>query len=187
MTRLNSTAGLALALAAAVTAAAQTQVAPKTPPQRHAATAPRSASDTSGFKIYPGATLYTPPATEGTKTFQSNLRPGTKIAAYLTPDSFDKVVAFYRDVGKEYTSPNMQPEQLPNGEPIHRAFLIFDGAADPLSSKSWARIQHPFIGSISQKGKTPEYHDVRDVTQIVLTVKKPVPKEKKDAGPPRSR
>jgi hypothetical protein len=43
------------------------------------------------------------------------------------------------------------------------------------------------LGSISQKGTAPEYKDVRDVTEIVVTVRKAVPKEKKESGPSRSR
>ena len=42
---------------------------------------------------------------EVNKQFASAVRPGTTITAYLTPDSFDKVVAFCRSIAKEYASP----------------------------------------------------------------------------------
>ncbi len=174
-------AALALALASAVTQAAWAAEAPAT-----AAPAVSTPAAAKGFKPYPGATEYSPPETEETKQFVSQLRPGTSITAYFTNDPFDKVVAFYRGIGKEYTTPKLKPARLPNGQPIQTTFLIFDGAADPLHSRNWARIQHPFIGSISQKGATPEYKDVRDVTAIVVTVRKPVPREKSEARPPRS-
>jgi hypothetical protein len=188
------TAGLASALAAVVsTAAHETGAATAQTPAATATAAapapgkPHDGTSRDGFKLYPGATEYTPPETAETKQFVSQLRPGTTITAYFTSDPFGKVVAFYRGIGKEYPTPKSKAERLPNGQRIEKAFLIFDGAADPIHSLSWARIQHPFIGSISQKGTTPEYKDVRDVTEIVVTVRKAVPKEKKESGPSRSR
>lgn len=77
------------------------------------------------FKRYPGATLYTAPETQQNKLFASALRPGIKITAYVTNDSFENVVAFYRAIGKEYT-----PGQK-------KAFLILDGAQDLVSSREW--------------------------------------------------
>jgi hypothetical protein len=188
------TAGLASALAAVVSAAAhETGAATAQAPAATATAAapapgkPHDGTSRDGFKLYPGATEYTPPETAETKQFVSQLRPGTTITAYFTSDPFGKVVAFYRGIGKEYPTPKSKAERLPNGQRIEKAFLIFDGAADPIHSRSWARIQHPFIGSISQNGTTPEYKDVRDVTEIVVTVRKAVPKEKKESGPSRSR
>ena len=179
------TAALALALAAIVSVAAhETGAATAAAP---APGKPHDGTSRDGFKLYPGATEYTPPETPETKQFVSQLRPGTTITAYFTSDPFGKVVAFYRGIGKEYPTPKSKAERLPNGQRIEKAFLIFDGAADPSQSLSWARIQHPFIGSISQNGTTPEYKDVRDVTEIVVTVRKAVPKEKKESGPSRSR
>lgn len=176
------TAALALALGGVVSHAACAAEAPAT-----AAPAASTPAAAKGFEPYPGATAYTPPETEETKQFVSQLRPGTTITAYFTNDPFDKVVAFYRGIGKEYNKRKVKPARLPNGQPIQTTFLIFDGAADPLHSRNWARIQHPFIGPSSQKGATPEYKDVRDVTAIVVTVRKPVPREKSEASPPRSR
>jgi hypothetical protein len=170
--------GLALSGAAAGTVRAIDSTAA-------AAEAPTAAGTPAAFKLYPGATRYTPPETEQTKLFESSLPAGTTITAYFTDDPFDKVVAFYRGIGKEYRPQHMKRERLPDGKPIQRAFVIFDGAADLRRSTSWARIQHPFIGSTSEKGETPEYQDVREVTEIVVTVKKPVPRPKNQANPSR--
>ena len=186
--------GLALSGAAAGTvraidstgAAAEAPTAAGTPAAgTPGATVSPGNSAGGAFKLYPGATRYTPPETEQTKLFESSLLAGTTITAYFTDDPFDKVLAFYRGIGKEYRSPHMKREKLPDGEPIQRAFVIFDGAADLSRSTSWARIQHPFIGSISEKGETPEYQDVGEVTEIVVTVKKPVPRPRNQANPSR--
>ena len=130
------------------------------------------------FKLYPGAERYTPPDTEQTREFMDALRPGTKITAYFTHDSFDKVVQFYKGFGREYVNPKASPDaKLPNGEQIRKSFLILDDARDIVSSSKWIRVQHPFVGKISITGGAPQYGDVREVTEILLTEKKPVSKE----------
>jgi hypothetical protein len=126
-----------------------------------------------GFKPYPGATKYTPPDTKETREAMKALPPGTTGTTYTTNDSFEKVVAFYKGIGKEYKMPGMRGGgKLPTGQEMKQTFLIFDGAADIMTSKSWAKVQHPFIGSVDFKGGAPEYHDIRDITAIVLTEKK---------------
>jgi hypothetical protein len=133
-----------------------------------------------GFKLYPGATKYTPPATEDTKLFTDSLRPGTKITAYLTKDSFDKVVAFYKGLGKEYSHPGAPATgKLPSGQEIRKTFLILDGAPDIIRSRSWISVQHPFLGAVSRQGGALQYKDVRDETEIVLTEKSETAKKTK--------
>jgi len=129
------------------------------------------------FKIYPRATPYTPAETEQNRQFSSALRPGTKISAYLSSDSFEKVVAFYRGIGKEY-KPNTKPvePELPQGQHLQKTFLILDGAANLVSSRKWVSVQRPFLGSVRLKNGQPEYGDVRVVTEIVLTEKEAVKK-----------
>jgi len=132
----------------------------------------------AGFKLYPGATKYTPPDTEENKQFTSSLRPGTTITAYLTKDSFEDVVTFYKGFANEYTGPKARPgSKLPNGQEIRRTFLILDGAPDILHSRSWISVQRPFFGSVSREGGELQYKDVRDVTEIVLTEKAETKKE----------
>lgn len=124
-------------------------------------------------KVYPGATKYTPPDTEETREALKALPPGTQATYYVTNDSFEKVMEFYKRLGKEYTIPGQtKGGKLPSGQELKQAIFIFDGAKDITTSKSWAKIQRPFIGGIEFKGGRPEYHDVRDVTAIDLVQKK---------------
>jgi hypothetical protein len=126
-----------------------------------------------GFKVYPGATKYNPPDTKETRDAMKALPPGTTSTIYTTNDSFEKVVAFYKGFAKEYQMPGRRGGgKLPSGPDLKEAYLIFDGAADMLTSKSWAKVQRPFIGSVDFKGGVPEYKDVRDVTAIVVAEKK---------------
>lgn len=124
-----------------------------------------------GFKVYPGATKYTPDTKE-TKEATQTLPPGTTTAVYLTDDSFEKVVAYYKSFAKEYTMPRRRPaDKLPNGQDLKQTFFIFDGADSIVTSKNWAKVQRPFIGSVEMKDMTPQYHDIRDVTEIGVTQK----------------
>jgi len=126
-----------------------------------------------GFKPYPGATKYTPPDTKENREMMKAMPPGTTSTAYITKDAYEKVVAFYKGSAKEYKMPGMPANRkLPSGQEMKQTFLIFDGAADITTSKSWAKVQNPFIGSVDFKGGAPVYSDVRDVTEIVLSEKK---------------
>ena len=126
-----------------------------------------------GFKLYPGATKYTPPDTEETREAAKALPPGTTSTIYTTNDSFEKVVAFYKSLGKEYKMPGMRAgRKLPSGQDLKEMYLIFDGAADIVASKSWAKVQRPFIGDVDFKGGAPVYKDVRDITTIIVAEKK---------------
>ncbi len=135
------------------------------------------------FELYPGATAYAPPETEANKQFSQSLRPGTKITAYLSNDSLEKVLAFYKRLGKEFTPRNVIDDKLPNGQHLRKKFVILDGASNLLASREWVSVQHPFFGSVLRVQGKPEYHDVRDVTEIVLTEKEEV---KKDAQKPQA-
>jgi len=69
--------------------------------------------------------------------------------------------------------PHMPGGKLPSGQDLKVTFIIFDGAADLMASKSWAKIQYPFIGQIEFKGAGgPQYKDLRDLTEIVVSEKK---------------
>jgi len=126
-----------------------------------------------GFKPYPGATKYTPPDTKENREMMKAMPPGTTSTAYITKDAYEKVVAFYKGSAKEYKMPGMPANRkLPTGQEMKQTFFIFDGAADITTSKSWAKVQNPFIGSVDFKGGAPVYSDVRDVTEIVLSEKK---------------
>lgn len=123
-----------------------------------------------GFKIYPGATKYTPPDTEQNREMKRALPPGTVATSYVTNDSFEKVVAFYKGFAQEYTMPGMpKGRKLPSGQELKQAYFIFDGAKDLESSKSWAQVQRPLIGSIDENLQP---RDIRDVTVINVSEKK---------------
>ncbi len=123
-----------------------------------------------GFKIYPGASKYTPPDTKETREVMKALPPGTTSTVYLSNDSFEKVVAFYKGFAREYTMPGMpKGRKLPSGQELKQTYFIFDGAKDLTTSKSWAQVQRPFIGSIDDN---LEYHDIRDMTVITVSQKK---------------
>ena len=129
-----------------------------------------TAVTSQGFKTYPGATKYTPPDTEETREAKKALPPGTVSTSYLTNDSFEKVVAFYKGLGQEYTMPGMpKNRKLPSGQELKQTYFIFDGAKDLAASKSWAQVQRPFIGSFDDKMQP---RDVRDVTVINESQKK---------------
>ena len=123
-----------------------------------------------GFKVYPGATKYTPPDTEETREALKLVPAGTVATHYVTNDSFEKVVEFYKALGQEYTMPDgMKVHKLPNGQEVKQAYFIFDGAKKLWTSKNWIQVQRPFILSM---GKDLQPHDVRDITVINVTEKK---------------
>lgn len=117
------------------------------------------------FKIYPNAKLDEKLTKESAEmAAKSNVR--TKPSIYVTKDPFDKVLAFYKETGKEYTMPYQKPgkvQRLPSGRVLKTAFLIFDGAKDLSTSKLWAKIQRPYIGSGMEEGP--------DMTYIILLEK----------------
>jgi hypothetical protein len=68
--------------------------------------------------------------------------PGTESAVYLSNDAFEKVAAFYKDLGKEYVMPGMlKGRKLPSGQELKQTYFIFDRAKDLGASKNWAQVQ----------------------------------------------
>ncbi len=123
-----------------------------------------------GFKIYPGASKYTPPDSKETREALKALPPGTEATIYLTNDSFEKVVAFYKGFAKEYSMSGMpKGRKLPSGQELKQTYFIFDAAKDLATSRSWAQVQRPFIGSTDDNLQP---HDIRDVTVISVSQKK---------------
>jgi hypothetical protein len=109
------------------------------------------------FKPYAGSKLDEKATSEASKA-----APGKKSEVYTTPDSFDKVYAFYKSLYKEYAMAH-QPPKLPSGQQIQWAFFILDGEKDLKSSKFWMKIQRPYIGGT-------EGQDTRDIT-VIQTVR----------------
>jgi hypothetical protein len=122
-------------------------------------------------QIYPAAKQFTPPSDE--KAMQS-MPPGATETIYFTHDPYSKVVAFYQSLGKVHTPRWLKKgATLPSGQPLKETFFIFDGSTTLTFSKSWAKIQRPYVGAIDMEGSTPDYHDVRDVTAIFIIQKQP--------------
>jgi len=116
-----------------------------------------------GFKVYPGAKKLVSPES---KDASASL-PGVQIDSYLTDDPFEKVVAFYKSIGKESAVSFLKKsEKLPNGQELTRTWFIFDGAADITTSKSWAMVQRPYV-PVDDNGEL-QYKNARNVTAIVV-------------------
>jgi hypothetical protein len=120
------------------------------------------------FKRYRGA-KFDQPATDEVRRVVA-AEPGLVVTVYLTPDSFDKVYAFYKGAAHEYAMPGKRTRKLPTGQELRDAFFLLDNAPDLVHSKLWVKIQRPFIGSGLARGSTAA--EVRDVTAIVLSQRK---------------
>ena len=81
----------------------------------------------------------------------------------MTPDSYDKVYAFYKAFAQE-TSPGGGP-RLPDGTQIRWSFFLLDDAKSMAGSKLWLKIQRPSVVDTEMK-------DIRDVTSIQVVRKK---------------
>ncbi len=117
----------------------------------------------SQFKVYPGASL-DEKATREARELAAQAKQVGKSSIYTTKDSFQKVALFYKELGKELVMPNSsgtqgKPKKKGNYD-LYEAYFILDGAQDLGSSKSWVKVQRPYIGD-----------QVRDLTAIVAVEK----------------
>ena len=128
------------------------------------------------FKPYPGAKIDEKATQEANQMAAgSKMGKAPKSAIYTASDSFEKVFDFYRGISKEYKMPYQKEgkvKQLPSGQELKEAYVIFDGANDLMNSKLWIKVQRPYIGRVKMEGYQPKYEDVRDVTAIVLAEQK---------------
>lgn len=125
------------------------------------------------FKPYPGSKIDNKATKDATELLKQSGMSG-KATIYTTNDSFEKVVAFYKGMTKEYKMPGKRGvKKLPSGQELKEAYFIFDGAADLMSSKLWIKVQRPYIGSVEMgKDFQVKYKDVRDVTAITVSEQK---------------
>ncbi|MFZ5452253.1 MAG: hypothetical protein ACOZF2_10365 [Thermodesulfobacteriota bacterium] len=124
----------------------------------------------ANFKPYPGARVEDTATREARQAAaQSPLQPTRMVPTiYLTAAPFEKVAAFYRGLAREYKMPGRRgPQKLPGGRELKEAYFIFDGAKDLISSRSWAKVQRPYIGGMKMVGRTPQFEDIREVTVII--------------------
>ncbi len=71
-----------------------------------------------------------------------------KTTIYVTTDSYEKVLAWYRKFGREFLMPGglAQPTDLPEGKKLRQTYYIFDTSTSLRASKSWVKIQNPYAG-----------------------------------------
>jgi hypothetical protein len=127
------------------------------------------------FKLYPGSKTEEKETQEARELAAKSKMGNSKGTVYTTKDSFEKVMAFYKDLGKEYKMPSQKEgkvKKLPSGQELKEAYFILDGAEELMGSKLWIKIQQPYIGKVSMgQGFQVKYEDVRDVTAIVVSEK----------------
>lgn len=115
------------------------------------------------FRLYPGAKSddWTAKAMIQAK---AALPPGTETELYVTPDSYDKVYAFYKGIARETVmgGPGLT---LPNGTMVTWSFFVLDSGKTLADSKLWLKVQRPSVVDNEMK-------DVRDITSIQLVRKK---------------
>ena len=85
--------------------------------------------------------------------------PGKQSQIYTTSEGFDKVYAFYKGLYKQDTTMPSAGPKLPSGQQVQWAFFIMDEGKSLATSKSWMKIQRPYVGGVDGK-------DIRDVTVI---------------------
>ena len=107
------------------------------------------------FKSYPGSRV------DENAGRQASAR-GIQSEVYTTADSFEKVCSFYRALYKEHRWPLPAPT-LPSGKQVQWAFFILDGAKDIVHSKSWVKVQRPYILTVDEN---VDFKGIRDVTLI---------------------
>ena len=128
-------------------------------------------------QVYPGAKL------EDTYKIKQPDASGkvsktTKVIVFTTNDFFEKVVAFYQGIAREYRMPGKggNPTKLPSGQELKEAYFILDKASDIMTSEHWIKIQRPYLGTGQQgSGVRGGRAAVREVTGIIEEDKRSYP------------
>ncbi|MBS1171818.1 MAG: hypothetical protein H6R12_648 [Proteobacteria bacterium] len=122
------------------------------------------------FKPYPGAQIdeYTTEAVNRRAASKTGEDAG-KTTIYVTTDAYEKVVAFYRRSGREFVMPGGlgQPSDLPEGKKLRQMYLILDGASGLRTSRSWLKIQSPYVGPTWKTDLKPGDAPIRELTAIM--------------------
>jgi hypothetical protein len=90
--------------------------------------------------------------------------PGAEVEIWMTDDSLETVLAFYKPSGTErpaFAQPLIANLKARSGRDVKATYVIFDGATSPVESKHYVSIQRPVIVQF-------EPLDVHDVTQIMV-------------------
>ena len=131
-----------------------------------AALALPAAVGAQSFTLYPGSTFDRAASDAAMKASGGAMRVGI----YVTGDPFEKVVAFYKPRYKETACGNAPA--LANGQRIQWACFVLDGADHLWTSKSWMKVQRPYVGEARLQGGPAQFKDVRDATVIETVEKK---------------
>jgi hypothetical protein len=149
-----------------------------------------SAAAYAEFRPYPGAKedLELHKAVAEAEEEATGGQPEGKMTLFVSSDSFDQVLAFYKGLGRELESPGLPglwtggherdlPSEIvigptgietkPSGIKIKQAVVVLDGTADVDESKDMVSITRPFVTSSSEDGSKISYGEVRDITVIV--------------------
>lgn len=134
--------------------------------------------------LYPGAKLDPDITEQARKASPTGAGPET-ITASITPDSFEKVLDFYKAAGTEVrmmSDPGQPqivgyeralPGEIKDGKivasdrKVKQVVVILDGAPDLRYSKHWVTLIRPFVFDVAIEGDRFVYKDVREVTVIL--------------------
>lgn len=120
------------------------------------------------FAEYPGAT-FDQKLTEKAQVASDQAGTSSSVKVFYTADGFEKVVDFYRGLGKEYKM-GVPEKKLEDGTVIKKAFIILDGASGLSASTDWLAIQNPLIGDFEFKNGKPTFIDVRKNTTAIQRI-----------------
>lgn len=151
---------------------------------------PLAAAPAQSFPLYPNAVRDDALARRALAQAK-RLGVGGAVAeasAYVTPDAFASVLAFYRGVAREYRMPGRPADHrfvlpgaivkdhgkikaIPSRVSIRQAFFILDGAADLADSHRWLMIAEPIVGRMTVSRPAPDqlrftYGELRQETAI---------------------
>ena len=123
------------------------------------------------FKPYPGAQV------DERTTEIANLRaaaapgsPARKTTVYVTPHAYEKVVAYYRNLGREAAlpaPPGKPAKKPPDVKPLRQTYIILDNAPALRLSKRWVKVQSPYGGSIWAEAPKPADQPEQELTGIL--------------------
>lgn len=92
-----------------------------------------------------------------------------KTTIFVTTDTYEKVLAYYRKFGREFVMPGglAQPSDLPEGKKLRQTYIVLDGSSSLRSSKSWVKIQNPYVGPVWKTQLKPDDKPMRELTAIM--------------------
>ena len=98
------------------------------------------------------------------KTSLQKFTPGAEVDLWMTDDSFETVLAYYKASGIErdgFGKPLVANLKARSGRDVHATYVVFDSAESPAASNYYVSIQRPVIVQF-------EPLEVHDVTQIMV-------------------